>query len=706
MSDSYSVDGEKLQFHDREALEAWLSTQPRDVTVIIAARSALRAAPFIVLDKPETAGQIAAALQSDQRAARHSALTLATLRASALAWLVAKYPARANEFSANAARAAVDRYVVGPADAHASAAQSAVAAAYYPGHYAAAAAAVSYAARSAAYHHTFLAAADPVADIWNSVSTDVDLLVRGHSATGLAGELLWAEEQPAWAIALWNELRLALAPKPHWQVWIDWYQRRLDGAAWPEERELVFARTPQELWDDPRKENEWIAVQLAKLPLADPPKWDFFISYSTSDEPMAREVVEVVESAGRSTFAQFKDFLTGNNFVREMQRGLTNSGRLIALYSPNYVASSHCRAEWAAAYNLDPSGEKRKIIPFKIAPVDLDPLARQIIFKDLIGLSKAERRIAILEAIAGLPPLEAIPPQTSAAARFSGDPARPIDLEPDPPASARSEDKKQIERYSEARYKLRTLAQLSPNALGDLNEAVQRCLEAMTEDITRASIVRIYSRATTLRIRLAMHDRGTAAKGRGEDHDDVILPLGVAEPLRDFVGEINLFLAHDDEACEYDKKRLGPGEASALQDVLAPASTIVEGLSHAPEVATEAAREMLAEQLDAVPAEPKGLLEEQAAALARDSTGNFIVELLRRGYKAVGAETATASKGVREGVYRGVGGAIAGGTVIANWPAIVQFITEHAQELKRFVAAVYKNPALERIIDIVSGFAQ
>jgi TIR domain len=107
-----------------------------------------------------------------------------------------------------------------------------------------------------------------------------------------------------------------------------------------------------------------------------------------------------------SAIRPFNDMPAGSNFVREMQRGLSQSARFIALLSPAYQRSDHCQAEWSAAYNADPGGQKRKLVPFLIGPANLDPLAKQIVFKSLVGLSPSDAAKAVLEAVGyrGLPP--------------------------------------------------------------------------------------------------------------------------------------------------------------------------------------------------------------------------------------------------------------------------------------------------------------
>lgn len=136
-------------------------------------------------------------------------------------------------------------------------------------------------------------------------------------------------------------------------------------------------------------------------------KIDFFVSYSTKNETVAREINSYLEDAGYSTIAQFKDFQVGSNFVIEMQEGLERGARAIALLSSDYVASDHCRAEWAAIYNMDPIGKKRKLVSFLLEPTELNKLQRQIVYRSLIGLKQDARREAVLDAIRHVP--EVIP---------------------------------------------------------------------------------------------------------------------------------------------------------------------------------------------------------------------------------------------------------------------------------------------------------
>ncbi|RNJ51004.1 toll/interleukin-1 receptor domain-containing protein [Methylocystis hirsuta] len=223
----------------------------------------------------------------------------------------------------------------------------------------------------------------------------------------LASEQLWLGRAPP----NWVHENYSLKA-PHWRPWLDWYQRRLDGREAAEDIELLFATLPVDPREkDVAEQNAELARRIAELQEARngekrPPagdQWDFFISYSSKDEADAREIVGILEQAGHSTFAQFKDIAPGNNFVREMQNGLESSQRFVALLSPDYEESDHCQAEWAAAYNRDPGGAGRKILPLLLRQTKLSSLASQIVFVNLVGLSGEARRQAILRALAPKP---------------------------------------------------------------------------------------------------------------------------------------------------------------------------------------------------------------------------------------------------------------------------------------------------------------
>ncbi len=401
-----------LEFKDRESLEAWLRLKPREVAAIITARTALRVLPLF--------SQYA---EGETWQRRFAELTARLFRANALARTAAAHPTRVHDLrvAAEIAGAAVNAAVKAASDVNAHAA-GAAATAFNSLSVAFSAAPSATIAAHAAHIATSAATAAP-GDLWTAISADVGLLLEANtSAAALVNQPLWLKHgPPPWAQASWAGLLTALPQDEDWDVWIDWYEGRLRGRPDPEEIEFVYASVPRKRWDEgPAAANAWIKSELARLqnPASGQLEtklhsarekaealvgWDFFLSYSGKDEAFARFVDDVLREAGYSVFAQFHDIPAGANFVREMQSGLSHSKRVVALLSPNYLASDHCQAEWSATYNDDASGEKRKLLPLLIAPTDLEPLARQIVFKSLVGLSKRRQAEAILEAIAPRP---------------------------------------------------------------------------------------------------------------------------------------------------------------------------------------------------------------------------------------------------------------------------------------------------------------
>ncbi|MDP3552630.1 hypothetical protein [Methylocystis sp.] len=273
-----------MQFDSQEALEAWLTDQPREASVAIAARAAVRALPLAVL----IARPIKPRLFEN--------LNCALFRATALAWVAATYRTPINVVLRSASDAAEAAAYAVRADS--SAASDAAEAAAYAVRADSAAAADAAAAADVAVRATYAVAADGTrplaraaaraaayaaraadaygADIaWEAVSADARFIVEDGAvpkhvskrARKLASdEGLWLNDTPGWATDHWHSLREALPREDDWQVWIDWYQRRLDGRSASQDIELVYARVPIEEWEKgPAAANRWIKERLDEL---------------------------------------------------------------------------------------------------------------------------------------------------------------------------------------------------------------------------------------------------------------------------------------------------------------------------------------------------------------------------------------------------------------------------------------------------------
>jgi hypothetical protein len=250
-----------LEFRDRQSLEAWLRTQPREVSVTIAARAALRVLPLWARNSFD---------KTDWRDLRDfGECTGSLFRATALAQVAARYPFRAKKLhkDISAGRSAAFRTSTryypqsrdneaarAAAEAAAYAARASLSEVGVPGA-AQAAFAADYASRTQA------------PDIYAATSADANFLRNETSARHLAEQPLWPRgETPAWVASSWRLLRDLLPKDQDWDVWLDWYDARLKGGPVPEAIELVYATVPPEKWDEgPAAANAWIKEQLQLL---------------------------------------------------------------------------------------------------------------------------------------------------------------------------------------------------------------------------------------------------------------------------------------------------------------------------------------------------------------------------------------------------------------------------------------------------------
>jgi tetratricopeptide (TPR) repeat protein len=127
--------------------------------------------------------------------------------------------------------------------------------------------------------------------------------------------------------------------------------------------------------------------------------FDFFISYTASDELWAEWIAWELEAANYSVIIQKWDMRPGANFVLEMHRAARTADRTIAVLSPAYFESNYADAEWAAAVSDDRNGELGKLVPVRVAECAPPGLLRAIVRIDVFGKSEDLARRMLLEGV-------------------------------------------------------------------------------------------------------------------------------------------------------------------------------------------------------------------------------------------------------------------------------------------------------------------
>jgi TIR domain len=127
--------------------------------------------------------------------------------------------------------------------------------------------------------------------------------------------------------------------------------------------------------------------------------WDFFVSYTHTDQAWAVWVAWVLEDADYRVLIQAWDFVPGSNWVKGMQDGAEHATRTIAIVSDEYLESVYGSAEWQAAWAEDPSGLERKLLPVRVRECKRPGLLKGVTGFDLFGLDEAAARTLLLAKV-------------------------------------------------------------------------------------------------------------------------------------------------------------------------------------------------------------------------------------------------------------------------------------------------------------------
>ncbi len=127
---------------------------------------------------------------------------------------------------------------------------------------------------------------------------------------------------------------------------------------------------------------------------------DFFISYNKADRTWAEWIAWQLEEAGYSVVIQAWDFRPGSNFVLDMQRGLVEAERVVAVLSPDFLESLYTQPEWAAAFAADPTGERKTLLPVRVRECKLTGLLSQTTYINLVELNETAAKETLLAGVA------------------------------------------------------------------------------------------------------------------------------------------------------------------------------------------------------------------------------------------------------------------------------------------------------------------
>lgn len=143
-------------------------------------------------------------------------------------------------------------------------------------------------------------------------------------------------------------------------------------------------------------------------------EWDFFVSYTRTDQSWAEWIAWVLEADGHRVLIQAWDFVAGANWIARMHDGVAKAARTIAVLSPAYLRSQYGTAEWQAAWAADPAGAKRKLLIVRVDPCERPGLLVGVVGVDLFDLDEAGARAAIrsmvADALSGRGKLKSLPP--------------------------------------------------------------------------------------------------------------------------------------------------------------------------------------------------------------------------------------------------------------------------------------------------------
>jgi shikimate kinase len=325
-------------------------------------------------------------------------------------------------------------------------------------------------------------------------------------------------------------------------------------------------------------------------------------------------------------------------------------------------------------------------------------------------LSKEKEQLKFI-----LPIFETIPDQSTKAISFTSSEIGPLALVPDRPNDQIDPEQEQL--YRRMRQQLAALTGTIPSQeRAQVSSEIDDFLNQPSEwkEIRYKKVLWLCGNA--LRNVLAQHD---IASLDADPHYAKLPPI-LAEALRRPIETWNVVVLGDPTLRELDSIRLGPNEAREGQDELLTAQQFIKAAADDPGIITSEAATALRAALAAAALPADTVHTRQAQELARGTTQNLVVQILRGGHRIASElqdptseESKTFAKEYKAGIYKEmaswtVRGAIAGAaaTTYLYGVPFFEFVVTQGPWLKAYLVVAFQNPELVRIVDVITAIRE
>jgi hypothetical protein len=112
--------------------------------------------------------------------------------------------------------------------------------------------------------------------------------------------------------------------------------------------------------------------------------YDVFISYSHKDSAWVQgTLLAKLEGHGFKVCIDFRDFPGGSTSIRNMEKAVLESKRVILVITQNYLKSEWGEFENIMARTIDPAAIKRKVVPVLKEDCDIPLYLKILTYRDL-----------------------------------------------------------------------------------------------------------------------------------------------------------------------------------------------------------------------------------------------------------------------------------------------------------------------------------